>query len=138
MVTSPRIVHGRRRHMGTLRIDIEVARPGRRAVWHTVPRALVDTGSEMTWLPAALLRALGVTVFKRDQAFLMANGQPITRDVGIALLRCGEFKTVDEVVFAHADDLMLVGARTLQGFNAVVDRRRKRLVAAGPMPAAVA
>lgn len=92
----------------------------------------------MTWLPADFLHSLGVTVFKRDQPFLMANGQQITRHVGIALLRTGEFKTVDEVVFGHAGDLTLLGARTLEGFNAVVDLRRRRLVAAGPMPAAAA
>ena len=124
--------------MGTLRIDVEVARPGQRAIWRAVPRALVDSGSEMTWLPTDLLHALGITVFKRDQPFLMANGQQITRDIGIALLRSREFKTVDEVVFAHPGDMTLIGARTLEGFNAVVDLRRKRLVAAGPMPAAVA
>ena len=128
----------RARPMGMVRIDVDVARPGRRAVWRTVARALVDSGSEMTWLPADLLRTLGVTVFKRDQPFLMANGQQITRDVGIAILRAGEFKTVDEVVFGHPGDLTLLGARTLEGFNAVVDLRRRRLVAAGPMPAAAA
>jgi predicted aspartyl protease len=135
---STRAHHKTHRRMGLLRIDVEIARPGRRVRWHIVPRALVDSGSEMTWLPGDLLHALGVTVFKRDQPFLMANGQQITRDIGIALLRCGEFKTIDEVVFAHVGDLTLVGAHTLEGFNAVVDLRRKRLVAAGPMPAAVA
>ena len=124
--------------MGLVRIDLDVARPGRRPVWRAIPRVLVDSGSEMTWLPAAFLRALGVTVFKRDLPFLMANGQQITRDVGIALLRTGDFKTVDEVVFAQPGDLALLGAHTLEGFNAVVDLRRRRLVAAGPMPAAVA
>jgi hypothetical protein len=64
------------------------------------------------------------------------DGRHITRDVGIALIRCGEFKTVDEVVFAKPGDLKLLGARTLEGFNALVDPRRKRLVAAGPIPAA--
>ena len=92
----------------------------------------------MTWLPEALLRSLGVEVFKRDQRFVMANGQVITRDIGIALLRCGDFKTVDEVVFARPCDLALLGAHTLEGFNAVVDLKRKQLVAAGPMPAAAA
>ena len=43
---------------------------------------------------------------------------------------------MDEVVFAKPGDLKLLGARTLEGFNALVDRRRKRLVAARPMPAA--
>src|SRR5215470_18692725 len=128
----------RGRAMGLVRIDVEVARPGRRARWHSVARALVDSGSEMTWLPGGLLRAAGVTVFKREQPFAMANGQRITRDVGIAILRAGAFRTVDEVVFALPGDLTLVGVRTLEGFNAIVDPRRRCLVAAGPMPAAAA
>ncbi len=124
--------------MGLVRIEVEIARPGRRPAWHGVAGVLVDSGSEVTWLPADTLRRLGIAVFKRDVPFLMANGQQITRDVGIALLRAGAFKTVDEVVFAQPGDLTLLGARTLEGFNAVIDVRRKRLVAAGPMPAAVA
>lgn len=96
----------------------------------------MDSGAEITWLPEETLRALGVGVFKKDEPFVTADGGRITRDVGIALIRCGEFKTVDEVVFAKPGDLRLLGARTLEGFNALVDARRKRLVAAGPMPAA--
>ena len=52
------------------------------------------------------------------------------------LLKKEGYETVDEVVFAQEGDLQLLGARTLEGFNAVVDFRRKKLVAAGPMPAA--
>ena len=63
-------------------------------------------------------------------------GRAVTRDVGIVLLRHREFRTVDEVVFAKPGDLRLLGARTLEGFNARVDSRRKRLVAAGPLTAA--
>jgi hypothetical protein len=124
--------------MGLFRIDVELARPGRGARWYSVPAVFVDSGSEMTWLPADLLRASSITVFKRDQPFVMADGRQITRDVGIGVLRSGEFKTVDEIVFAQPGDLSLLGARTLEGFNAVVDLRRRRLVAAGPMPAAAA
>ena len=66
----------------------------------------------------------------------MANGQTVTRDIGYALIKCGEFETVDEIVFANAGELQLLGSHTLDGFNAVVDAKHKRLVAAGPMPAA--
>ena len=79
---------------------------------------------------------MGVDIFKRDQVFVMANGQEVTRDVGIAVIRSGEFKTVDEMVFGRPGDLSLLGARTLEGFNASVDSRRRRLVAAGPILAA--
>jgi hypothetical protein len=34
------------------------------------------------------------------------------------------------------DQLKRLGARTLEGFNAVVDTKKKKLIAAGPMPAA--
>jgi len=66
----------------------------------------------------------------------MASGQRITRDSGSAIIRYGEFETIDEVVFAQRGDLQLLGSRTLEGFKAVVDARRKKLVGAGPMPAA--
>jgi predicted aspartyl protease len=111
---------------------------GRRVEWHEVSGVLVDSGSETTWMPEAFLRSFGVPLFKRDQPFVMANGDRVTRDVGIALIKCGAFKTVDEVVFAREGDRSLLGARTLEGFNAVVDLRGRRLVAAGPMPAAAA
>ena len=122
--------------MGTFRVDVEIALPGRHPRWTSVERVLVDTGAEVTWLPEDILRRLGVSVFKRDDAFLTADGRAVTRDVGILLLRHGEFRTVDEVVFAKPGDLRLLGARTLEGFNARVDARRKRLVAAGPLTAA--
>ena len=97
---------------------------------------LVDSGSEMTWLPESELRAVGVEIFKRDQLFVMANGQYVTRNVGTAVIERGEFKTVDEVVLGQAGDLVSLGARTLEGFNAVVDPRKRKLIPAGPMPAA--
>jgi predicted aspartyl protease len=122
--------------MGIFTVDIRVAKPGRKPRWAQFKRVIVDTGSEATWLPEADLHAVGIETFKKDTPFIMANGQLITRDVGIAIIQCGEFKTVDEVVFAKRGDLLLLGARTLEGFNATVDPRKKRLVAAGPLSAA--
>jgi predicted aspartyl protease len=66
----------------------------------------------------------------------MANGASASRSVGFAIIRLGEHFTVDEVVFAETGDLALLGARTLEGLSLVVDPRRKKLVAAGPIPAA--
>lgn len=122
--------------MGLFSIGIEIAKPGKSAHWKSMGPVIVDSGSELTWLPEAALRALRIDLFRRDQVFIMANGQQVTRDVGIALVRSGEFKTVDEVVFAKQGDLCLLGARTLEGFNALVDPRKKKLVAGGPIPAA--
>ena len=123
-------------HMGLFSIEIEFAKPGKKAQWKPIGAIIVDSGSERTWLPEAELRVLRIDVFRKDQVFIMANGQQVTRDVGIALIRSGEFKTVDEVVFAKPGDLCLLGARTLEGFNALVDPRKRKLVAGGPIPAA--
>jgi hypothetical protein len=40
------------------------------------------------------------------------------------------------MVFAEPGDLLLLGARSLDGLNLTVDSRLKKLVAAGPLPAA--
>jgi predicted aspartyl protease len=56
--------------------------------------------------------------------------------VGFAVIKVNESFTVDEVVFAEKGDLLLLGARTLEGLGLVVDSRKKKLVAAGPLPAA--
>ncbi|MDQ3713097.1 MAG: hypothetical protein M3388_12880 [Acidobacteriota bacterium] len=54
----------------------------------------------------------------------------------LLLFRYDKFFTVDEVVFAEKGDLHLLGARTLEGLNLIVDSSRKKLVAADPLPAA--
>jgi len=101
-----------------------------------VEKILVDTGSEYTWVPAEMLEKIGIEPRKKDMAFIMANGQTITRNIGYAILQTSGFETVDEVVFGQSGDLKLLGARTLEGFAAVIDPRKKKLVAAGPLPAA--
>src|SRR5437667_12419893 len=87
MVRGGAVQHHRsraRRPMGAFRVDIDICRPGRRSRWVSVRQVLVDSGSEMTWLPERLLRSIGIDVFKRDQRFVMANGLEITRDGGVA------------------------------------------------------
>ncbi|MBI1784586.1 aspartyl protease family protein [Candidatus Sumerlaeota bacterium] len=102
----------------------------------SIPKLLVDTGSEYTWIPAPKLEKIDVSREKKNQPFVMANGEIVARKVGFAILRVGQNFTIDEVVFAEAGDLILLGARTLEGLNLMVDSARKRLVAAGPLPAA--
>lgn len=124
--------------MGTFHIACKVQHIVHRERAADVARLLVDTGSEFTWIAGEVLELLGVDREKKDQPFVMANGQQVTRSLGFAILHVeGQF-TVDEVVFAEPGDLMLLGARTLEGLNFMIDPPRKRLVAAGPVPAAVA
>ena len=122
--------------MGTFYIECKVENVVERAKVATMPKVLVDTGSEYTWMPEDTLEKLGIPREKKDLAFVMANGQTITRNVGFAIIRVEKSFTVDEVVFAQNGDLLLLGARTLEGLNLTVDARRKKLVASGPLPAA--
>lgn len=123
--------------MGTFRVDLaveNVARPGERA---RLDNVLVDTGSELSWFPASTLESLGID--RRKQAhFRQASGAVIARWTGAASLYVGEWWTVDEVVFGEPGDLMILGARSLEGLNVRVDPVRKILVDAGPTLAATA
>ncbi len=122
--------------MGTFQLGARVEHIVDRSKGVAVPRLLVDTGSEYTWVPEALLDRLGVTREKKDLEFVMANEQRITRSVGFAIIRVDRCFTVDEVVFAEKGDLLMLGARTLEGLSLSLDPRRKKLVAVGPLPAA--
>jgi predicted aspartyl protease len=101
-----------------------------------VPKLLVDTGAEFTWIKAETLKKAGVTKEKKNYTFVTATGQEITRTIGYAIIHVGEAVTIDEVVFAEANDLELLGARSLEGLNLRVDSRAKKLVAGGPILAA--
>ena len=122
--------------MGTFTVGCRIANHLDRTKSVEIPQLLVDTGSEYTWVPAKLLEKIGVEREKKDIEFIIANGKRITRTVGFAIIFAENTLTVDEVVFAEKGDLILLGARTLEGLNLAVDSRRKKLVAAGPLPAA--
>jgi predicted aspartyl protease len=122
--------------METFTVNCNIVNHLKRSQKAEARRLLVDTGSECTWIPEGILEKIGVKPEKKDVAFMMANGNTITRNIGFAILQIGEHFTIDEVVFAQSGDLAFLGARTLEGMNLQVDSRSKKLVAAGPHPAA--
>jgi predicted aspartyl protease len=123
--------------MGLLRTTIEVRNWERRGTWRALPDTLVDTGSEYTWIPRHVLQELDVTA-QRKQAFIVADGRRIDRDIGYVLLRAAGSEAPDLVVFGEADDMTLLGAHALEGLNLKIDPVRKQLVPAGPVIAAAA
>jgi predicted aspartyl protease len=122
--------------MGTFHISAVIENHIDRKQSVRIPKLIVDTGSEYTWLPAITMDKIGVKREKKDLSFIMANGTIVTRSVGFAIIHVDEYFTIDEVVFAEKGDLVLLGARTLEGLNLMVDSIKKKLVAAGPIPAA--
>jgi predicted aspartyl protease len=123
--------------MGTFRVDIELENPALPGDKRTLKSVLVDTGAMLSWVPAAVLESLGV---ERGETwrFRQADGTVLERRSGAVWLYVAGRRTVDEVVFGEPSDLILLGARTLEGLNFRVDVTTMRLMDAGPAPAAVA
>jgi len=119
--------------MGTFYVRCKIENHVERSQSVVVPKLLVDTGIDYTWIPARLLEKIGVQQEKKNIPFVMANGQSITSSAGFALVRLDKYFTIDEVVFAEQGDLPLLGARTLEGLNLTVDPKRKKLFASGPL-----
>src|SRR6266511_2609286 len=113
--------------MGAFYAKCKIENPVDRTRSVVIPKLLVDTGSEYTWVAGRTLEKLGIRREKKDVAFVLANGQQVTRSVGFAIVRLDKFFTIDEVVFAEASDLLLLGARTLEGLNLTIDRKSTRL-----------
>jgi predicted aspartyl protease len=123
--------------MGTFRVSVELestTQPERRVLLSDV---LVDTDAELSWMPGAVLDSLGIER-KKVWRFRQPDGSVIERSTGYVIVRASGTETADEVVFGEPRDLILLGARTLEGLNLRVEPATKRLVDAGPAPAAVA
>lgn len=123
--------------MGTFRTSIAVENPARRGALRPVTDVLVDTGSELTWIPRHILEELGILPERRYK-FVLADGRVLEREVGYAIVHVEGAATADDLVFAEPGDLVLLGARSLEGLNLRIDPRSRRLVGAGPIVAAVA
>ena len=123
--------------MGLFRMTIGVESLVKRGQVIEVPDTLVDTGSEFTWIPRAILESLGVGV-ERARRFIVADGRRIEREIGYAIIHAGGTAGIDYVVFAEESDFSILGAHSLEGLNLRVDPVKKQLVDAGPIPAVAA
>jgi predicted aspartyl protease len=114
--------------MSMFRVNVVARNPKREELATPPVEALVDTGSELTWLPADVLKAAGITP-RRKRIFATATQQKVERDVGYAILSSEGYETNDEVVFGEPGDMTLLGVRTLEGFGVMVDNIAHRFVA---------
>ncbi|PYP00047.1 MAG: hypothetical protein DMD60_00175 [Gemmatimonadetes bacterium] len=123
--------------MGAFRVDIVLKNPARQGEQRTLRSVLVDTGAELSWVPAEVLESLGV---ERNNKWLFrqADGSILVRWTGTVVVQVAGKQAGDEVVFGDPGDLVLLGSRTLEGLNFRVEPVTKQLVVAGPAPAAVA
>jgi len=123
--------------MGTFRIDVEVENPARTGERRAFRSVLVDTGAELSVFPASVLDEIGIERLKQLR-FRQADGTTLSRWTGSARIYAADTVATDDVVFGEPGDLMLLGARSLEGLNVRIDPVTKQLVDAGPMPLAAA
>ena len=81
--------------MGTFHVGARIENVVDRSKGVALPKLLVDTGSEYTWAPEAVLDKLGIGREKKDLEFVMANGLKITRSVAFAIVRIEKSFTED-------------------------------------------
>jgi predicted aspartyl protease len=122
--------------VGIFRTAVGVESPTNRGLVITLPGVMVDTGSEYTWVPASVLGRLGISA-EREARFETADGRAITRRIGYAIVHAETTSAPDIVVFGDEGDMTLLGCRALEGLNLRVDVVAKKLVPAGPVPAAM-
>ena len=90
--------------------------------------ALVNTGSELTWLPGEMLRAIGIEP-QRRRTFPTSTYRTVERETGFVILQANGYETREEVVFAEPGDATLIGVRALEGFGITLDSRKDGFVA---------
>jgi predicted aspartyl protease len=115
-------------NMSKFMVNLIAINPGERQRRTPPVEVMVDTGSEVSWLPKKELQGIGITP-EGKKRFAMANKQIIERDIGYAILTAEGYSTIDEVVFAEDSDMSLLGVRTLEGFSVMVDNIGHRFVA---------
>ena len=109
-------------------VNLTAVNPGERQRRTPPIEVMVDTGSELSWLPKKELHDIGI-IPEGKKRFALANKQIIERDIGYAILTAEGYVTNDEVVFAEDGDMTLLGVRTIEGFSVMVDNIGHRFVA---------
>src|SRR5437870_6034 len=92
-----------RDEMGTFRVDVEIENPARLGERRLVHSVLVDTGAELSWVPAGILESLGV-VRNNKWLFRQADGTILERWTGTVSVYVAGKRAGDEVVFGHPGD----------------------------------
>lgn len=113
--------------MGTFNIDFAIGNAD--GDGSLLLSGMVDTGSLYSIIPEYILDELGIA---RDESewFSLADGSIREMSIGLALLEMDGRRRTVHVAFGPDDDVVLIGAMTLERFGVAVDTRHRRLIPA--------
>jgi clan AA aspartic protease len=114
--------------MGSFRVAVDIANPAGGPFQRV--DALVDTGATYSWVPADLLRRLGVEP-EEEWPFVLADGREVTYPIGSVRLRFAGRTRSTVTVFGVPDSEPLLGVVTLEELGLAADPVNRRLI---PVP----
>jgi len=114
-------------NLGTFNVDFTIGSADG-SQWLSLV-GMVDTGSLYSIIPEHILDQLGIAR-DEEELFGLADGSVVEMSIGLALINMdGRARTV-HVAFGLDDEVVLIGAMTLERFAVAVDPLHKRLVPA--------
>jgi clan AA aspartic protease len=113
-------------------IDTEATiRPLARAAKSWTGRVLVDTGATDTFLPASVLRKLGIRPVAR-RTYELADGTEQELPIGFGIVEVLGRAAGGTLVFAGEDEEPLLGVTVLESTGFCIDPQRERLIPRPP------
>jgi clan AA aspartic protease len=88
---------------------------------------LVDTGSLFSWVPAPILREIGLLPVENRQ-FRTITGAMIERPIGHVIIAYNGRTGAMNVVFGEPDDMAVLGVTALESLSVTADPVRNTLV----------
>ncbi len=111
--------------MGLTTVAIEIKNPYKIKQIRQVS-FFVDTGALYSIVPASLLEDIGISR-RRQQKFILANGEVITRWVGEAMFKYEDREGTAPVIFGEEADKTVLGVVTLETLGLEVDPINRKL-----------
>ena len=111
------------RDTGAFRVPVSVENPARRGSLRALDNVLVDTGSDLTWIPRQVLQDLGITAERRYR-FVTATGDIVEREIGFAIIGIGVVAWNPEQHRRHAEGQRDVARSRVTRFDEIHIRWR--------------
>jgi predicted aspartyl protease len=110
-----------------VRISVEVSNIQSPELKEGNIEVIVDTGSMYCWIPKDILKRIGI-LQKGKRTFRTISGEKVERPFGYAWFTYERASGGSEVVFAEADDGVVLGALAMEGMGLKVDPKNGKVI----------